>query len=657
MKKTHYSHFLAAGLIAIFVVSAALSVWQKSTTWDEPFHLTAGVTQLQTGDPRLSFDHPPLARLVAAIPTLFMALDSVADKMGVAWLKADLIKAPNTFMGVIEDRALWPARLMMLIFSVLLGWLLYLWGLQLFGPIRALLPLALFAFCPPLLANAPIVATDMPITALLFAAIYTWWRYLQRPGLGRLAWVCGAVGAAFATKFTAVLLVPLLIFLGAVTLAAPSLLAGSFMRRLQVIAGGLLLVGLATVFAIDLAYNFKGVFLTPPNYVAKAYGLYSSIQLGAEQLTHFWPGWLPVPLPFSYVSGFLAVVGNVGDKGHLTYFIGQAGNGGWPNYFLMLLLVKLPIPTLILIGLGLGRIVERLPRDWWRLLFLMAPPLLLIGVASLGKMQIGIRHILPALPFLFLLAGYGVEGVYRIGRSAFVIALLALNMVSSFAIYPYYLMYFNFLGGGAEQGWRISITGDDWGQGDADLRRWLQARRIKSLVYLPDGWGGVILSRAGIRFTSPPCHDTGELVAIHAERLVTTVTVDEANCYAWMRLREPDEKIDYSIFLYNSKNARPGPPDNLTLFSSALRLQLAGQLPEAVVQYQMYLEQQPDYYQAHFNLGIALKDLHQYAAAISEFERTLELWPGYKEAHLHLAYCYKELGMTEEMRRHESLYQ
>ena len=71
----------------------------------------------------------------------------------------------------------------------------------------------------------------------------------------------------------------------------------------------------------------------------------------------------------------------------------------------------------------------------------------------------------------------------------------------------------------------------------------------------------------------------------------------------------------------------------------------------------MYLEQQPDYYQAHFNLGIALKDLHQYAAAISEFERTLELWPGYKEAHLHLAYCYKELGMTEEMRRHESLYQ
>ena len=133
-----YSHYLAIILIAIFVVISASSVWQKSTTWDEPFHLTIGVTQLQTGDPRLNSDHPPLARLIAAIPTLFMSLDSVVDNMGVAWEQADLINAPNAFFGTIEDRALWPARLMMLSFSVLLGALLYFWGLELFGPVKAL---------------------------------------------------------------------------------------------------------------------------------------------------------------------------------------------------------------------------------------------------------------------------------------------------------------------------------------------------------------------------------------------------------------------------------------------------------------------------------------------------------------------------------------
>lgn len=68
--KTRYSYYLAIILIAFFVMISASSVWQKSTTWDEPFHLTAGVTQLQTGDPRLRFDHPPLARLIAAIKFL-----------------------------------------------------------------------------------------------------------------------------------------------------------------------------------------------------------------------------------------------------------------------------------------------------------------------------------------------------------------------------------------------------------------------------------------------------------------------------------------------------------------------------------------------------------------------------------------------------------
>lgn len=656
MRNIRYSPILAAVLIAVFVVTAGLSVRQKSTTWDEPFHLTAGVTLLQTGDPRLNFDHPPLGRLTGALPALFMSLDSVADNMGDAWDQADLLRAPNAFFGTIEDRLLWPARLSMLIFSALLGWLLYLWGAQLFGAESALLPLALFAFCPPLLANAPIVATDMPATALMFAAVYTWWRYLQAPDLRRLAWVCLAVAAAFTAKHTALLLVPILVVLGAITLAGANILSEPFSRRLQMIAGGLMVIGIATVLGINLLFGFKGVLLTPVQYLAKAKSLSFFFQAGALQLTHFWPMSMPVPLPFTYVSGLLAVLGSIGDKGHLTYFLGQAGNGGWPNYFLMLLAVKLPIPTLILIGLGLVRIIDRWPRDWWNILFLVLPPLLLIGVASHGKMQIGIRHILPALPFLFLLAGYAVQGIHKIRHSILISGLLVINALGSLAVYPYYLMYFNFLGGGPEQGWRITITGDDWGQGDGDLRRWLQQRKITSLAYLPDGWGGVVLTRAGIQFTAPPCHDTGQLVAVHVERLITQVSVDQVNCYTWMRLREPDEKIGYSIFLYNTKNIRPSDPKNLAPFSEALRLQLNGQLQEAILRYRAYLKQEPDYYQAHFNLGIALKDTRQCAAAILEFERTLELWPGYKEAHLHLAGCNRELGRIGEMQRHEMLY-
>ena len=345
------------------------------------------------------------------------------------------------------------------------------------------------------------------------------------------------------------------------------------------------------------------------------------------------------------------------EKGHITYFLGQSGYGGWSNYFVMLLLVKLPIATLILVGAGMVKALERFPKNAWNLLFILLPPLLIVVVASLGKMQIGIRHILPALPFLFLVSGYALEGVNKVWRTSLISAFLVCNIMSCWAIYPYYLMYFNFIGGGPEQGWRIAGNGDDWGQGDADLKQWLYEHRLSSLAFLPNGWGGVILNRAHIQYTPPSCSDTGELVAVHVTQLMLPITIDKVNCFAWMRLREPDEKIGYNIFLYNSKNVRPSPPANLTLFTEALSLQMAGQLSDAVSKYQLYLKEEPDYYQAHFNLAIALKDLRQCASAIPEFNKTLALWSGYKEAHLHLASCYKELGDIKNSELHDHFYQ
>jgi hypothetical protein len=590
--------------------------------------------------------------LLGALPSIFIKPQSVAESSPAAWNSADVFTAPNAIFGTIEDRLLWPSRLSMLTFAVLLGWVLYAWASELFGADRAWLPLALYAFCPVVLANAPLITTDVAGTTLIFAAFYAWWRYLQQPSLPRLVWVCLSVAAAFAAKHTALILVPSFLILGVVAVAAPTILPFNLGRRLKIVAGAMLMIGVTTLFGIDVVYFFDGVFLTPPEFLARAQYLVSLPRTGAEQVSQFWPSWLPIPLPFYYVVGLLSVMTNVGQAGHWTYFLGQAGGGGWRNYFPMLLLIKLSIPALLLIGLGVSRAFFRLPREWWNILFLVLPPLLLISVASSGKMNIGIRHILPAFPFLFLLAGYVLR--YRLKRWALILVgtLVALNAVSSLAIHPYYLMYFNFLAGGPEQGWRISVTGDDYGQGDADLRRWLQVRKINTLAFLPDGWGGMVLTRANIGYTAPPCEDTGELVAVHIERLVTPTTLNDARCYSWMRLREPDEKIGYSIFIYNSKNLRPPPPANLTLFSQALALQLKGEIQAAIPLYQTYLTQEPNYYQAHFNLGAALLDTNQCPLAIPEFERTLELWRGYKEAHVYLAKCYAEIGRPDRSQWH-----
>lgn len=656
--KTHFYPLLSACFIAIFVITAALSVWNKSATLDEPYHLTAGVSQLQTGDARFNSDHPPLARLLAAIPSLFIKVESVANNAPDAWKTVDLLQAAYSFYYNIEDRLLRTSRLMMLPFAVLLGWLLYAWGVHLFGHKRAWLPLALCAFCPPLLANAPLVTTDMAATTLIFASFYTWWRYIQEPSLTRLGWTCLSVAAASTAKFTAALLVPLFLLLSVIALTSNRVLPFDFIRRLQIVGGGLMMIGIVTVLGIDLIYLFDGVFLTPPEYLQRAQYLILPFKTSAEQFSHFWPSWLPVPLPFWYVIGFSSVLISVKEHIFWTYFLGQTGYGGWPNYFLVMLFVKLPIPTLILIGLGLSRVFSGLPKNCWNVLFLTLPPLMLIWVASRGNMQIGVRHILPAFPFLLLLTGYSLPSRLNRWGAIFVISMAALSAAGSLRVYPYYLMYFNFLGGGPEQGWKISINGDDYSQGDSDLLRWLQERKVKKLAFGEWGFGGrLLLNRAGIQTDNLPCEDTGELVATHAARiLMMAFTLDQARCYTWMRLREPDEKIGYSIFIYNSKNLRPPPPANLTLFTQAFELQRKGKLLEAITLYQNYLKQEPDFYQAHFNLAAALQDTNQCLAAIPEYEKTLELWAGYKEAHLNLATCYRQLGFIERAQWHEEHY-
>ncbi len=131
-----------------------------------------------------------------------------------------------------------------------------------------------------------------------------------------------------------------------------------------------------------------------------------------------------------------------------------------------------------------------------------------------------------------------------------------------------------------------------------------------------------------------------------------------------MRMQQPDEKIGYSIFLYNTSGMvgnpssvqRPAPPLDITLFSEALKMQLAGRLDPAIQLYREYLEREPDYYQAHFNLGYALMQQGQYVKAIPEFRKTLKLWSGYGESYLHLANCYRAIGENELSLQSEKLY-
>src|SRR5439155_10367977 len=88
---------------------------------------------------------------------------------------------------------------------------------------------------------------------------------------------------------------------------------------------------------------------------------------------------------------------------------------GWWYYYLVTLLYKFPLPFLLLLVAGGATLVLRRLREP-NTLWVLLPPLLLLYVLSFHYAKdYGVRYLLPAIPFLVLLAGHGVDALLRWG--------------------------------------------------------------------------------------------------------------------------------------------------------------------------------------------------------------------------------------------------
>jgi hypothetical protein len=73
--------------IAAAILLSLPGVFAESPTYDEPYHLAAGYTNLVRGDYRLGPDHPPLLHVIAALPLLAQRVHWPADD--ALWESAD----------------------------------------------------------------------------------------------------------------------------------------------------------------------------------------------------------------------------------------------------------------------------------------------------------------------------------------------------------------------------------------------------------------------------------------------------------------------------------------------------------------------------------------------------------------------------------------
>lgn len=69
-----------------------------------------------------------------------------------------------------------------------------------------------------------------------------------------------------------------------------------------------------------------------------------------------------------------------------------------------------------------------------------------------------------------------------------------------------------------------------------------------------------------------------------------------------------------------------------------------GRLPEAMEHWEQALRIQPDYVEAHYNLGVALVQLGRLPEAIAHWEQVLRIQPDYAEVHYNLGTVFEQAG-------------
>lgn len=456
----------------------------ETPTVDEFAHLPAGAAYWRHGDFDLYAKNPPLLKLwmsapVAADPTVSVPRPT---RHADAWAPWDY---GTVFMNANRPHYLdifFRARLMVILLGLLTAGILVLWARRLYSPPTVATLGSLFLLSPTILAHSHLATVDIGCALTVLLSVWTLRWALQagsrqptrspaekakrsarrQPGWWRMAIAGGGMGLALSVKYTAVLLVPVVIALVLLTHARRSgCPAGSRARSAMRDVGIVLLVALLVVNA---AAGFAGCL--------RSLGAYEFSSAFAGELQSHLPAWLPVPLPSSYIAGFDSLKQDAEKGEYGSYLMGRWSETGWWYYNLFALLVKEPetfLIVLILTPLFFVRFWRnRADReDAW---FLLIPAIVLfVSLSMLSRLNFGLRYVLPAMPFLYLLMGPAVEAMFfrggkwlvRLGTGL----LIGYSAAAAIATHPGHLSYFNLISGGPRNGPNLLLDSNtDWGQ-------------------------------------------------------------------------------------------------------------------------------------------------------------------------------------------------
>jgi|HubBroStandDraft_6_1064221.scaffolds.fasta_scaffold00711_3 4-amino-4-deoxy-L-arabinose transferase-like glycosyltransferase len=561
-KPWHRAFAWAALLLSLVVYPILLTVYQRanSPVFDEGMHIAAGYRYWQCADYGINPEHPPLLKLIAAAPLRKWTIGDYDAPCGTSSTSnARLIAVGYRLLnGPRGDQALAAARTAAMLFPMLLLIVIWAAARAWFGPLAAGFAALLTVFEPNLTAHAPLVATDVAITATALLTVFCADRFLRKLTLARLLWLGLSLGLALASKHTAVF-VPFIVLL---QFAASFWLDRNFTRQ----RAAHLFVAWCTACLIAVTvlwgtYQFRYAALPGPN--ASSFEIAKSVERSGKAGTLFGRSMTQMArfhlLPESYLAGLLYVVNN---STRASFIFGKQYDTGVWFYFPVSIAVKTPLALLALVLLAVAS------RQLWRLYrreftTLTIPVVVFLLCAVTSKINLGVRHILPIYPFLILFAAAGAVDLCKRSRAATVLCfgLVLFQAVSYGYNFPNEIAYANEAWGGPKQVHRfLGDSNVDWGQGLYQVKAYADARNITDCWIAwagpkdPRQVGLPCLALTGPSFVEaagtelPPLLREKFSGAVFVSNLLTNYDIFP---YGYFLKRPPDDVIAGSVLVYH----------------------------------------------------------------------------------------------------------
>jgi len=490
---------------------------------DETSHIASGMQLLDLGIYSYDLQHPPLARVLEALgPYLAGARSNRQTDYTVEG-------ATILYGGGHYDLRLALSRAGNLPFFWLACWMVFLWGRRILGAAGAAISVLIFTMIPLVLAHAGLSTTDIAVTGCFAAATYASLRFLEEPGLKRAVWLGLAMGLMLITKFSALVFYP----------AAAVVVLGYWLYSTRPAASEVV-----RLFAVRLPW------------IALAALLSLLIVWAGYRFSFGKPAWIPFSTPFPELLSGVKQLMDHNALGHLSYFLGEVRMTGWWAFFPVLMAVRLPLGLLMLAAVGLWRRPAR-PSGVWPFAFAVAISAAILIVAMSSRINIGLRHILPAFPFFAIIAAAGTLWLLEQSRRrswALWAAAAATGwlVIGSLAAHPDYLPYFNALAGDEPE--RIVVDSDlDWGQDIKRLGVRLRELNAPSVTFSPT----LTISLPALGFpphqlSNPDAPTPGwnAVQATYWKRDRMGLMLDEPGARTWPDIVRPTERVGRSILLY-----------------------------------------------------------------------------------------------------------